>query len=54
MKLFPLVATMMAFTFASDMVIAKHTQLLKDIEKHNFTLLDPLHHYTSGMKAVFS
>jgi len=54
MKLFPLVATMMAFSITSDMVVEKHSQLMEDITKQNFKLLDPLHHYTSGMKAVYT
>lgn len=54
MKLFPLCAKMLAFSCTADMVVAKHTQLMEDIKKQNFKLLDPLHHYTSGMKAVYT
>jgi len=54
MKLFPLLATMFAHTFASEHVVEKFEQLLKDIKKQNFKNLDLLHHYTSGMKSVFT
>ena len=45
---------MVAFSVASDMVVDKHTQLMDEVKRHNFKLLDPLHHYTSGMKSVFT
>jgi hypothetical protein len=54
MKLFPLLATMFAQSFAQDHVVEKFNQLLKDIKKQNFKNLDLLHHYTSGMKSVYT
>lgn len=54
MKLFPLMATMFAHSFASDHIVDKFNQLLKEIKKQNFKNLDLLHHYTSGMKSVFT
>ena len=54
MKLFPLMATMFAHSFTQDHIVAKFKQLLKDIKKQNFKNLDLLHHYTSGMKSVFT
>ena len=54
MKLFPLLATTFAHSFASDHIVDKFQQLLKDIKKQNFKNLDLLHHYTSGMKSVFT
>jgi acyl-CoA oxidase len=45
---------MFAHQFAAHHVNDSYRKLIKDIENNDFTLLDPLHHYTSGMKAVFT
>ena len=54
MKLFPLLAQMYAQALASHHVSEMYRQLMKDIENDKFELLDILHHYTSGMKAVYT
>lgn len=41
-------------SFADDHVANKYEQLLEEIKKQNFKNMDLLHHYTSGMKAVFT
>lgn len=38
----------------ADHVADKYYQAMDDIKKSNFKLLDLLHHYTSGMKSVFT
>ena len=53
-KLFPLLANCFAMAVASDIVSDKFYQLLEDIKTGNFKLLDLLHHYTSGMKSVYT
>jgi hypothetical protein len=54
MKLFPLVAAMFAQSFASEHVYYKYEKLMNDIKKNDFKLLDLIHHYTAGMKSVFT
>mmetsp|Transcript_5432 Transcript_5432/g.9156 ORF Transcript_5432/g.9156 Transcript_5432/m.9156 type:complete len:169 (+) Transcript_5432:1089-1595(+) len=54
MKLFPLLATNFAMAAANAHVLDKYYNLKKEIEHQNFKNLDLLHHYTSGMKAVFT
>ena len=54
MKLFPLMASMFAMSFASDIVAAKYKQLMIDIKSQNFKQLDVLHHFCSGMKFVYT
>jgi len=53
-KLTPLLATALAFTCAHTMIEELYMQLLIDIENDKFDNLDMVHHFTSGMKSVFS
>ena len=53
-KLFPLLANCFAQAAASDIVSTKFYQMLEDIKTGNFKLLDLLHHYTSGMKSIYT
>jgi hypothetical protein len=54
MKLFPLLATSFAHGVASRHVANKFFTLLDSIKNKDFKLLDLVHHYSSGMKAVFT
>jgi len=54
MKLFPLMAKVFAQAAADEHVNAKYAQLMKEMQVSNFKNLDLLHHYTAGMKSVFS
>ena len=47
-------ATMFAHSAGVQYVIEYFDKLLADIKKQDFTLLDMLHHYSSGMKSVFT
>lgn len=54
MKLFPIMATMFAHGLASGQLVIKYNQLFKDIDRGDFSLLDLIHHYSAGMKAVYT
>jgi len=54
MKLIPLLATSFGFAFSHRYVHSQYKQLLEDITVNKFDLLDELHHFTSGMKSVFT
>lgn len=54
MKLFPLLATQFAQQFASEHLNIIFKQLMKDIETKKFGLLEICHHYSSGMKSVYT
>jgi len=54
MKLIPLLATSFGFAFSHRYVAGQYKQLLEDIKVEKFDILDELHHYTSGMKSVFT
>ena len=54
MKLFPIAAQGLVFTGGTEYVINLYEQLQEDIKKNDFTLLDVLHHFSSGMKAVYT
>ena len=47
-------AGMYAQGFAIDAVNKSYEQLLEGIKKEDFSLLDLMHHFTSGMKSVFT
>lgn len=53
-KLFPMVAMMFAHSYASENVTQLHKRLLEDISKSKFDLLEVVHHYSSGMKSLFT
>ena len=52
MKLFPILATIFAHTFTSDKIMGMYLKLSKDIETGDYTLMDLMHHLTSGGKSV--
>ena len=54
MKLIPLLATCFGFAACHKYVQSQYKQLLEDIKVDKFDLLDELHHFTSGMKSVFT
>ena len=54
MKLIPLLATSFGFACSHKYVHGQYKQLLEDIKVDKFDLLDELHHFTSGMKSVFT
>jgi len=43
-----------AFILINEKVKEKYDQLLKDVKKGKFNLLDEMHHLTSGMKALYT
>lgn len=54
MKLFPLVATQFAHGVASRHLANLFFNLLDSIDNKDFKLLDLVHHYSSGMKSVYT
>ena len=54
MKLFPLVATAFAHGVGSRHLANHFFNLLDSIDKKDFKLLDLVHHYSSGMKSVYT
>lgn len=54
LKYLPLVAQGYAFLCAHKLVLQKYQQLLQDIGQQKFDGLDELHHFTSGMKSVYT
>jgi len=54
MKLIPLLATSFGILFSHHYVHSQYKQLLEDINHNKFDLLDELHHYTSGMKSLYT
>jgi hypothetical protein len=54
MKLIPLLATSFGFAFGHKYIYNQYKQLLEDIKVEKFDLLDVCHHFTSGMKSVFT
>ena len=53
-KYAPLLAYAYAMNFSSLDLIQIHQQLVQDVEKGNFGLLDLCHHLSSGYKAAYS
>lgn len=45
---------MFAFACGSTYLIKKGREMMNNIEKKDFSLLPLLHHYCSGMKAVYT
>lgn len=43
-----------SFLIAYDVIYKKYLQLMEDVKNNDFTLLDEIHHLSSGMKAVFT
>lgn len=54
MKLFPLLSTLFAHCFTTQHVRKLYDNLQAGIAKEDFTMIDLLHHLTSGLKSVFS
>ena len=54
MKLFPMVSQMYAHAYASERIYDLYDQFCKDSLNGEFKLLDIMHHFTSGMKSVFT
>ena len=54
LKLFPLMAKMFAHAYTADFVHKMYVQLVENIANDDYKLIDPLHHFTSGMKSVFT
>jgi len=54
MKLVPLLSVGIALTCAHTMIEKEYIQLLEDIKTEKFDNIDLMHHYTAGMKSVFT
>ena len=54
MKLFPVISTMYAHAYSSQYVYNTYLKLVEGVKTGDFELLDVMHHYTSGMKSVFT
>lgn len=54
MRLFPILAALFAQSFTQDHIVDKYYQMSNEIKKQNFKNLDLMHHYTSGMKSLFT
>jgi len=50
----PLLAYTFAMRIAAFELLGLYDQLMKEIEKNDFSLLDLIHHVSAGYKAVFS
>ena len=49
-----MVAKMYAHAYASEKIYDMYDQFCKDVLNGEFKLLDIMHHFTSGMKSVFT
>lgn len=54
MKIFPQMSLGFAFVLINEKVKEKYNQLLLDVKKGKFDLLDEMHHLSSGMKALYT
>jgi hypothetical protein len=54
MKLFPILATLMAHHYTSKIISDMYLQLSVDVDKGDFTNMDLLHHLTAGGKSIFT
>jgi len=54
MKLFPIVAMMFAMGCGANYLQKKGKEMMNNIENKDFSLLPLLHHYSSGMKTVYT
>ena len=43
-----------AHAYTAEIVHEMYQQLVKDVEVNEFRMLDTLHHFTAGMKSVFT
>jgi hypothetical protein len=54
MKLFPILATLFAHNFTSELIYGMYGQQVADIEKGEFGMMDIMHHLTAGGKSLFT
>ena len=54
MKLFPLVASFYAMAFGAEFLKREYRMLTEEIEKNDFHRLPEIHHYSAGMKSVYT
>ena len=54
MKIFPVIAKGLVFSSGTEFVKALYEQLQTDIQNNKFKLLEVVHHFSSGMKDVFT
>lgn len=54
MKLFPIMAKFYGMLFASQYYFEIFKQLMVDIKKEDFKNMDLVHHFSSGMKSIYS
>lgn len=54
MKLFPILATMFAYSYGSHHATQLYDKLMEKLKKDDYSLLDLSHHYLSGMKSVYT
>lgn len=53
-KLGPQICNAFAMSAAGRYLEVMHEQLAADIKENNFKLLDQLHHWTSGLKSIYT
>ena len=54
MKIFPIMAASFAMASAAEYVFELHPKMMENMKNKDFTLMEVLHHYSSGMKCVFT
>ena len=54
MKLFPILATLLAHSITSRIIMKIYKDLCFEMEKGDFSKMDIVHHLTSGGKSVFT
>lgn len=45
---------MFAHGFTSAHLVIKYKEMMAKVEKNDFEMLDLIHHYSAGMKAIFT
>jgi hypothetical protein len=45
---------MFAHGFTSSHLVVKYKEMMVGVEKNDFEMLDLIHHYSAGMKAIFT
>jgi hypothetical protein len=54
MKLFPILAILIAHTFTSQYMAKMYYELVDDIEKGDYSQMDFNHHITAGGKSIMT
>ena len=54
MKLFPILAEFYAYSFGSEFLKKQYYLLQEEVKKDDFHRLYELHHFSSGMKSVYT